>query len=61
MSRYIAICSICDEGTNEPEYCERCGTVFCQECAEGNITEQGNGSDDIEFSCNDCVNMKARV
>ena len=59
MGRYIAICTVCDEGTNEPWYCDKCGSVFCGECGEGNLSEQGNDIDDIQTVCDSCI--KERV
>ena len=59
MGNYIAICTVCDEGTNEPYYCDECEAVFCPECGEGKLSEQGNGVDDTQTVCENC--MKERV
>ena len=58
MGRYIAICSICDEGTNEPYHCAICGAAFCPDCEEANLSEQGNGIDDIKSVCVSCITEK---
>ncbi len=59
MGRYIAICTVCDEGTNEPYYCDECDKVFCEHCED--LTEQGNGIDDIKSICRDCATEKVGV
>lgn len=56
----IKRCCVCGQYIKECEYidCDVCGSVFCPDCEEANLSEQGNGIDDIKSVCVSCVTEK---
>ena len=54
MNKIQATCSVCEEKTEQFYFCDDCGDLFCETCADIHLVNQGNAVDDIQHICDVC-------